>query len=293
MVYQQQWAASTPGCLIMLLDQSGSMGDPFGYNQAGSGRRKCDMVATILNGFMNELIVTNTVMRDGGIPEVRPRADIAVLGYEGTSVGSVLGGNLNKDFISLPELQNNPLRIDQRERMEVDDSGNMIRIPVDFPVWVDPKVGGGTPMCAALQRAFDLAHDWAMRHPQNYPPVIINVTDGVATDGDPKDLLPMLNTIGTQDGQALLFNVHITDINNATVTYPASENELPNDKYARLLFTMSSPIPDTSRALLSTLLGRQVDPGARGLIFNGDAASVRLMFTFASVPATQPQDPNR
>jgi hypothetical protein len=37
-------------------------------------------------------------------------------------------------------------------------------------------------------------------------------------------------------------------------------------------------------------LGRPVFPGARGLIFNGDAASVRQMFVFASVPATKPLD---
>src|SRR5437667_4450365 len=154
--YRQSWGGSHPGCLILLLDQSGSMADPFGNTQAGAGRRKCDMVATILNGFLNELIVTNTIMRDGGIPEVRPRADIAVLGYEGSTVRSALSGGLYSEFVSLPELQNNPLRIDQRKRMEVDDSGNMIEIPVDFPIWVEPRVGGATPMCVALQHAFEL-----------------------------------------------------------------------------------------------------------------------------------------
>jgi hypothetical protein len=293
MAYQQQWGASNPGCLIMLLDQSGSMSDPFGNSQAGSGRRKCDMVATILNSFLNELIVTNTVVKAGEAPEVRPRADIAVIGYEGTSVSSALGGNFYKDFVTLPELQNNPLRIEQRERQEVDDAGNILKIPMDFPIWVEPHIGGGTPMCAALQRGFDLAQEWANEHQHNYPPVLINVTDGMATDGDPRTIVDTIYRISTFDGQALLFNVHITDINSSPVAYPANEYELPNDKYAHLLFSMSSVIPDTSRALLSSLLGRPVEQGARGLIFNGDAASVRLMFTFASVPATQPLDPNR
>ena len=148
-------------------------------------------------------------------------------------------------------------------------------------------------MCAALRRARDLAQQWAMLHPNNYPPVIINVTDGMANDGDPVEPAREIGEISTTDGQALLFNVHITDINSAPIAYPSSESELPVDKYALKLFGMSSLIPEMSRTLLQSLLNRPVTPGARGLIFNGDAASVRQMFIFASVPATQPVDLNR
>jgi hypothetical protein len=39
---------------------------------------------------------------------------------------------------------------------------------------------------------------------------------------------------------------------------------------------------------------KTVPPGAKGMIFNGDAASIRQMFTFASIPGTAPQpDPGR
>lgn len=292
--YFQSWGGMHPGCLILLLDQSGSMSDPFGNEQAGGGKRKCDMVATVLNGFLNELIVTNTVAKKDGTTEVRPRADVAVIGYEGNFVDSVLGGELyGRDFVSLPELEMNPLAIETRNKKEVDETGMVIEIPIQFPIWVRAKAGGGTPMCAALRRARDLAQQWAMTHPDNYPPVIINVTDGMANDGDPVEPAHDLCEISTTDGQALLFNVHLTHINSAPVAYPASELELPNDKYALKLFGMSSFIPETSRNLLQSMLNRTVSAGARGLIFNGDAASVRQMFVFASVPATQPLDPNR
>lgn len=292
--YSQVWGGSRPGCLIFLLDQSGSMSDPFGGMQAGAGRRKCDMVATVLNGFLNELIVTNTVAQKDGTTEVRPRAEVTVIGYESISVGPILAGELaDKTFVSLPELQMNPLDIERRKRKEIDDTGQEVEITVPFPVWVKAKAGGGTPMRAALLQARDLAQQWAMNHPDNYPPVIINVTDGVSSDGDPMGPARELNAISTSDGHALLFNVHITDINSAPVAYPADKSELPDDKYAHMLFDMSSAIPDSSRTLLESLLGKPVLPGARGLIFNGDAASVRQMFIFASVPATQPLDPGR
>ena len=140
-------------------------------------------------------------------------------------------------------------------------------------------------MSAALQHACTLAEQWAMTHPNNYPPVIVNVTDGQSTDGDPTAAAQQLFRIGTTDGQALLFNVHITEHNLPPVAYPASEIELPNDEFAHLLFSISSEIPETSRNLLETVAGRRVMPGARGLIFNGDAASIQQMFTFASAPA--------
>lgn len=292
--YLQAWGGSHPGCLILLLDQSGSMSDPFGNGQVGAGKRKCDMVATVLNGFLNELIVTNTVAQKDGNTEVRPRADVAVIGYAGNTVDTVLSGELAaRDFVSLPELQMNPLDIETRYKKDIDDTGVVIEMPVQFPIWVKAKADGGTPMCRALRQARTLAESWARSHPQNYPPVIINVTDGMANDGDPATPAQELCEVSTVDGNALLFNVHLTDLNNAAVMYPASEAELPDDKYAHKLFSMSSPIPETSRNLLASLLNRPVLPGSRGLIFNGDAASVRQMFVFASVPATQPLDPNR
>jgi hypothetical protein len=291
--YTRDWGSSQPGCMIFLLDQSGSMGEKFGQMQAGRDRRKCDAVATILNGFLNELVTTNTLPKPDGTPDVRPRADISVLGYEGSTPAPALTGALvGKDFVTLPELQVNPADIEMRKRKDMDDTGVEIEVQVPFPIWVRPKAGGGTPMCAALRQARELAERWAASHPNSYPPVIINVTDGAATDGDPTRIAQEITQVSTVDGQALLFNVHITNLPDQPVAYPVSENELPNDKYAKLLFSISSIIPESSRALLETLLGRPVPPGARGLIFNGDATSVRLMFNFASKPRTQPLDPN-
>jgi len=288
MFYSRPWSAASPGCLILVLDQSGSMSDPFGLAQAGSGRKKCDMVATVLNGFLNELIVTNTVAQKDGSTTVRPRADVAVLGYYGSFVGSILRGPLERrDFVTLPELQMYPLDIERRTRKEIDDTGMEFERPIHFPIWVKPVADGGTPMCGALRMARDLAEQWAAGHPNSYPPVVINVSDGMANDGDPITAAYEISDISTHDGHALLFNVHITDINSAPVAYPASESELPGDRFARKLFMMSSLIPESSCAQLQSLTHRPIAPGVRGLIFNGDAASVRQMFVFASVPATK------
>jgi hypothetical protein len=293
--YARNWESQSPGCMIFLLDQSGSMSDPFGSAQAGRGRKKCDMVATILNNFLNELITINTIPQADSSSLVRPRADICVIGYQGNSTPSVLSGALSgKDFVNLPELQMYPVDVEMRKQKETDDSGREYEIQVPFPLWVRPKADQGTPMCAALRRAWELADQWAITHPDNYPPVIINVTDGIATDGDPTPIAQQITQISTNDGQALLFNVHITNLPDREARYPVSESELPNDRYAKLLFSISSPIPESSRQQLESLLGLPVQSDARGMIFNGDATSIRLMFNFASLRATQAlPDPNR
>lgn len=291
--YSQEWASYHPGCMIFLLDQSGSMAEKFGQMQAGRDRRKCDMVATILNNFLNELITTNIIPKNDGTSDVRPRADIGIVGYEGSNINTILGGALaGHEFVTLPELQTNPADIEMRKQKDMDDTGQEFEVEVPFPIWVRPKAGGGTPMRAALQRARDLAQQWVMSHQDSYPPVIINVTDGAGTDGDPTGIAQEITQISTTDGQALLFNVHITNLPDQPTAYPLRESDLPNDKYAKQLFSISSVIPESSRALLQLLIGRDVLPGARGMIFNGDATSVRLMFNFASKPRTAPLDPN-
>lgn len=297
-MYTANWSGATPGCLIILLDQSESMEEPFGTSQAGSGQRKCDAVATVLNGFLGELITANTVIGSNGEADARPRADLAVLGYHHTTVTSALSGDLaTQDFVSLPDLQKNPMRVEARPKQELDTLGRITEISVPFPIWVDPVATGGTPMLQALQRARDLANAWANAHPESYPPIVLNLTDGAASDskiaGDLEQVAHEITQIETADGHALLFTVHITSIKAYPVDYPATEDELPPDPFARRLFALTSPIPEEARLLLGSLIGRPIPPHARGLVFNGDAASLLMMFRFASAPAVPSVDPNR
>jgi hypothetical protein len=288
MSYEKQWGSTHPGCLIILLDQSGSMDDAFGGTQLGAGKKKSDMVATVLNGLLHEFIKANTV---GTV--IKPRADVAVVGYSGGGVTSALSGSLGgKSFVTLKDLNDNPLRIDARTKKEMDDTGNIIEVPVYFPVWVEPVATGGTPMCAALHKAKELADDWVSKHPDNYPPVIFNVTDGAATDGDPSTPAKDLRSVHTSDGETLVFNVHITDKSDPQVEFPVSDSGLPNDQFAKPLFDMTSIIPDSALKNIASSTGNTLPSGSRGFIFNGDAGSVRQMFIFATVGA-QALDPNR
>lgn len=289
MPYKRNWESRNPGCLIFLLDQSRSMRDPFYDSRYGRKKSKAEVLADILNNFLEELTITNTVPQANLTTLVRPRAEVCVLGYQGYTARPILGGQLaGREFVSLPELQENPLTLETRIQKDIDEIGRETEISIDVPIWIKPVADDGTPMCQALTYACSLASSWATQHPNSYPPVIINVTDGEYNDGNPTSAARALTQVQTSDGHALLFTVHITNLSHPRVDYPAFVHELPNNEYARSLFSISSPIPETSYELLSASLGHQLNPGAKGLIFNGDARSINFMFRFASQRATKP-----
>lgn len=228
--------------------------------------------------------------------QIKPRADIAVLTYEGgTARSALLGALVGKPFVSLPELNEHPLRVETRLKKELDDSGQVIEIPSQFPVWVEPMVGTATPMCAALRMARELAEGWVKKHPDHYPPVVINITDGASTDGDPREAAHELCELGTSDGAVLLFNVFLTDKPVPPIEFPSQAGQIPTDaeNLGTTLFDMSSEIPESARKNIAGAAGQTLPSGARGLVLNGDAGSIRQMFIFATVGASPAVDPNR
>ena len=54
MAYQAEISRSNPTCVLFLVDQSGSMADPFG---SSVGRSKADELATILNRLLASLVI--------------------------------------------------------------------------------------------------------------------------------------------------------------------------------------------------------------------------------------------
>jgi hypothetical protein len=286
--YEQPWQSLHPGCLILLVDQSGSMEEAFGGTQLGSGKKKCDMVATVLNKLLNEFIASNTSNKT-----IKPRADVTAIGYNGNGLSWLLPGTSDsKPFTTLPELKASPIRVEKRSTKEMTDTGDVVTYDVEFYVWVEPAANGRTPMCAALARARDVAQQWKDAHPDNYPPVVINITDGQASDvkdeTNPVELIEavkQLKEVETADGATLLFICHLTDKPDAPVSFPSSETSLPNDKLARLLFSLADEIPQTAVRTIKSDTGTELLPGARAFIYNGDAGSVRQMFVFATVSA--------
>jgi len=276
MAYQAEISRSNPGCFLFLLDQSGSMCDPFA---GGTGRSKADELATIINRLLASLVIRCS--KDEG---VRDYFEVGVLGYGGSRVKPALAGlNGNGPIVPISHLADEPLRIEDRVQKVPDGAGGLVEHSVKFPIWIDASADGGTPMTDALREAHTTLSAWVANHPKAFPPVVFNITDGEATDGDPSPSATQLRDLATDDGAALLFNVHLSERRAPAVEFPSSDEWLP-DSFARRLFSMSSPLPPHLQAA-ARQEGYAAGDGTRGFVFNADAAAVIQFLDIGTRPA--------
>jgi hypothetical protein len=249
MAYARRIDRANPGCILFLVDQSGSMGFEMVH---GSATPKSVAVADQINQLLTEFVLACT----GGDEGIRYYFDIGLIGY-GERVGSALEGALaNRDLVSIVELADNPITT------------------TPTPLWLRPVGSGGTPMRGAIDLAGQLMADWANRHPDSFPPIVINISDGAANDGDPRDLAARLQSLKTLDGELLFFNVNISARPGSPLLFPSSYEQLPiNDDYAAMLFEMSSRLTPDQLKEASRLHGAGAD--ARGFAFNSDIVALR------------------
>jgi hypothetical protein len=267
MAYSVEISRANPTCFVFLLDQSTSMEDPIAAGGEGTPKRKADAVADALNRLLFELSL-KCAKEEG----VRDYFHVAVIGY-GARIGSAFGGELaGRDLVPLSQVADNPLRVEERAKKVPDGAGGLVETTARFPVWVDPVANGGTPMTQALGQAAALVERWVGERPGSFPPIVINLTDGESTDGDPAEPAARLRSLATADGSVLVFNLHVSAGQAAPIVFPASDANLPDD-FARLLFGMSSPLPPHMLHYASSQ-GIAVGEGSRGFVFNADITSV-------------------
>jgi hypothetical protein len=260
MPYSAEISRANPTCFLFLIDQSRSMLQPM----AGApGKTKAEAVSDAINHLLYTL-----VLRCVWGNSVLDRFHVGVIGY-GVSVAPALGGNLaSRDLVPISELARNPVRVEQRAQTNPDGSVQNAR----FPVWFEPTGDGKTPTCATLNRASTLLAGFLADHPDCHPPVVVNLTDGKANDGDPEPLAARLKQLSSTDGNVLFFNLHVSATAGDQVEFPDDEKALP-DPFARLLFRMSSRLPEAMWPAAREK-GLRPNHNTRGLVFNGDVASI-------------------
>jgi len=263
-MYSAEISRANPTCFVFLLDQSGSMQDQIG---SGEGQRKCDVVADALNRLLFELGI-KCAKEEG----VRDYFHVAVIGYGATVTPALAGPLAGRELVPLSEIAASPARLETRSKKIPDGAGGLVDQEVRFPVWVDPVANGGTPMSSALSRAQSMVSTWLIDHPGCFPQVVLNLTDGESTDGDPSLAADGIRQLASTDGATLLFNLHVSSDSSAAISFPDSEAALVNH-YAKTLFNLSSPLPDGMRTYTQQQ-GIPVSEGARGFVFNADVTSI-------------------
>jgi hypothetical protein len=274
MPYTAEISRSNPTCFIFLLDQSGSMSESFGEG----GIRKADFVADVVNRTLHDLVIRCTRME-----EIRSYYHISIIGY-GASVGPAFSGSLSgRSHVPVGEVADLPARLENRAKKVPDGAGGLVEQQVRFPVWMDSKSNGGTPMCDAFGQVRALLERWIPEHRNSFPPTVLHLTDGESTDGDPSAVAQQIMSLSTADGPVLLFNCHVSSRHTVKIEYPADESKLPDD-FARTLFKISTPLPEAFRQAASNM-SLSTAEGARGFVFNGDPVSVAQFFEIGTRPA--------
>jgi len=232
---------------------------------------------------INKLLQTLCI-KCGKEEGVRDYFHIGVIGY-GTQVGPAFAGSLaGRELVPISEVEGNPARIETRTKKVSDGAGGLIELDVKFRIWFEAEANGGTPMCAALQEARRIVQGWLSIHPNCFPPVVINITDGESSDGDPGSAAASVRTLASSDGETLFFNLHLSAQKTRPITFPSSDADLL-DPYAKSLFQMSSPLT-TDMISVAKQEGFNAAEGARGFAFN---ANLQVAIQFLDI-GTRPSN---
>jgi hypothetical protein len=278
MAYSAEISRNNPSCFLFVIDQSGSMSD----NYVSVGKPKSEALADVINRMLQQLVI-KCAKSEG----VRDYYNVGVIGYGANGVGPVFGGSLSgKNLVPISEIANNPARIEERTKRVSDGAGGLVDTLVKFPIWFDPTANGGTPMTEAFRKANTIIADWLSSNPNCFPPVVIHITDGESTDGDPTEEMNKLTSQASNDGNVILFNLHTNAKSVNPISFPGPEVQLP-DIYSEKLFNGASHLPTFMRNVAAQEFGLNLSDGAKAFVLNGDIDLVITAIEIGTRPSLQ------
>ena len=118
---------------------------------------------------------------------------------------------------------------------------------------------------------------WCDAYPDSFPPIVVNLSDGESTDGDPREWAQRLTSLRTNDGNTLLFNLEIGTQGSPMLFADALPPKASRN--TQTLFEMSSVLPPFMLDIARSQ-GFPVASQARGF---GSNADFRSVVTFLNV----------
>ena len=287
--YTAQITRNTPTAFIFMVDQSISMSRKIFFK--GEIISMADAVARIVNNQINEL-----VYRCVKTNEVRHYYDIAVIGYGDDACYGWNGTLAGRDFVSPEELKNNPYKkiiVKEEKRTR---KGVQLKEIAKVQWLIPVAVGKYTRADKAFNLAKVLLDKWMKEHHEKdcYPPTIINITDG-AFNGIPNprevntQLANELKAMFTNDGNVLLWNIHITPNDQEQILLPISKSELKDDKYSEWLYDMSSLLPSRYNQPIGDLRGDAENTRHVAMATNTDLSTLIQLMDIGTPTNISPQ----
>lgn len=277
-MYLQEITRRHRSAIVIVLDCSGSMQEEMYYGHIV-------MTKAIISAHAANALVTELIDRCHRIDGLRNYYDIAVIGYGDDKVESLLSRD---GFISVEELysQRPPQSIKcHEERLP---NGKWAMVEHSYTEWFTPKAEGNTPMYEALLRVRDLVAEWCSQEAnrESFPPVVIHITDGEASDCDDHELMDVCNQIKRQftaDGETLLMNIHIsTNSHLPSIVFPMPDELIGANRYAQTLAECSSIMPGSFDEAICNLKGMTARPPFLGMGYNASIINLLSMINIGS-----------
>ena len=283
--YTAQITRNTPTAFIFLIDQSVSMRSFITYE--GEEMAKSEAVARIVNKTIKSL-----VLRCIKGNEIRDYYDIAAIGY-GTEARSAWKGSLGgRYFVSPSELNDNPYQtLTVRKKIKT-KRGETIK-EIQEEQWIVSNASGSwTHVHKAFARAKQLLNDWMQKHHEEdcYPPTIINITDGMFNGASRDAVVQLANELKsmyTNDGNVLLFNIHISSDSTDQVLCPPLRSDVEGDALSAALFDLSSLLPSKYSDAIAQVRGDgQVSDRYVGMAANLDMSQLIQLMDIGTLTST-------
>lgn len=263
-----------PILIILMVDQSGSMNDRM------DARTKAEAVRDDVNK-----LILNMVMRATKGNEYRDYIYVSIVTYGseiklGLSVSEP--GPYGNEILPISTVAKNMKRF---EKKDIDNGAGDIST-FELPIWLEAEANGGTPMTAAFTKVKSICETWLAdpKHMECEPPIVINLTDGESTDGNPTDIARQVQMLSTNYGRVKVFNLHFAP-GNVPIAFPDSINGLSNE-FSRQLFEISSPLEPEMIEFGRDRYRMTLSDNARGYVFNGDNKLIIMALDIGTRVAT-------
>ena len=249
-------SSANPCLLVYLVDQSYSMHEQFG----NAAHTKSSEVADAINDIIYEVGLRCI----GSSGELKNRFEIAIIGYGKIKNEALSGweGQLSSKWVvSIKDIFDFPLGQEN-----------------DKPIWIKPYAEQNTPMTKAFENAKRLCRDWINwgNHKDCHPPIIINISDGEATDAGSsysqlKRETSEIKDLRTNFGNVNILNIHISSKSGEKILFPSDSPDI--DRFGKLLFDISTPLSE-NMIRIARQKGYMINNNAKGYVFNGNATDL-------------------
>ena len=256
MAYSIQWGQKSPGYIIFLIDQSGSMS---GDNEIKAAEAVHKAIEEIINNCINGTKVKNRVY-------------ITIIGYGNENDVCILKEGWATDYVL--DLQ------------KCKTTGSLI---------IEPHSYGDTPMAEGFDKAKDCLETWLDQRRNagtDIPaPIVINITDGMPnSETEATSSAHDIMNMSTPDGNVILFNIHMNEERNE-IRFPRTISQTGGNDEAAFLFNISSEMNDQFIRVAHSKGFEGVSQGAKGFIANANGDTLVRFIEFGSSVSTVAMTP--